>query len=105
MAKNSNLLVQQARRALENMKFEVAQDLGIQIPVDGYMGNMATRDAGAIGGHITRRLVQHAESILFNQNAGLEYMTRGDGDSRGGGVSGADLAKIADAMRGSGGRR
>jgi hypothetical protein len=46
------------------MKYEVAQELGIQIPQDGYMGFMATRDAGAIGGHITRRLVQIAEQQL-----------------------------------------
>lgn len=46
------------------MKYEIAQELGIQIPQDGYMGYMATRDTGAIGGHITRRLVQIAEQQL-----------------------------------------
>lgn len=60
----NSLVVQQARSALEQMKFEVAQELGIQIPQDGYYGYMATRDTGAIGGHITRRLVQIAEQQL-----------------------------------------
>ena len=31
------------------------------------MGYMATRDTGAIGGHITRRLVQMAEQQLAGQ--------------------------------------
>ncbi|WP_261304552.1 alpha/beta-type small acid-soluble spore protein [Paenibacillus andongensis] len=63
--RNSNtLVVQQARAALEQMKYEVAQELGIQIPQDGYYGYMATRDTGAIGGNITRRLVQLAEQQL-----------------------------------------
>ncbi|MDD9271213.1 small, acid-soluble spore protein, alpha/beta type [Paenibacillus sp. GCM10023248] len=63
--RNSNsLVVQQARAALDQMKYEVAQELGIQIPQDGYYGFMATRDTGAIGGHITRRLVQIAEQQL-----------------------------------------
>ncbi|QYR20543.1 alpha/beta-type small acid-soluble spore protein [Paenibacillus sp. sptzw28] len=64
-SRNSNqLVVPQASAALEQMKFEVAQELGIQIPQDGYYGNMATRDAGALGGYITRKLVQIAEQQL-----------------------------------------
>ncbi|WP_028560857.1 alpha/beta-type small acid-soluble spore protein [Paenibacillus pinihumi] len=64
MARNNQLVVPQARAALEQMKYEVAQELGIQIPQDGYYGNMATRDAGSLGGYITRRLVQIAEQQL-----------------------------------------
>ncbi len=58
------LVVPQASQALQQMKYEIAQELGIQIPQDGYMGNIASRDNGSIGGHITRRLVQMAEQQL-----------------------------------------
>ncbi|RAV06309.1 alpha/beta-type small acid-soluble spore protein [Paenibacillus sp. YN15] len=61
---SNTLVVPQANKALDQMKYEVAQELGIQIPQDGYYGFMATRDTGAIGGHITRRLVQIAEQQL-----------------------------------------
>ncbi|MUT66923.1 alpha/beta-type small acid-soluble spore protein [Paenibacillus sp. NEAU-GSW1] len=65
MAKSQNqLLVPGARAALEQMKFEIAQELGIQLPADGYYGNMTTRDMGSIGGSITKRLVQIAEQQL-----------------------------------------
>ncbi|MGG4147083.1 alpha/beta-type small acid-soluble spore protein [Paenibacillus algorifonticola] len=65
MARGSNqLVVQQARAALEQMKFEVAQELGIHLPQDGYYGHMTTRDMGSIGGSITRRLIQIAEQQL-----------------------------------------
>jgi small acid-soluble spore protein B (major beta-type SASP) len=64
---NNILVVPQANQALEQLKYEVAQELGIQIPQDGYYGYMATRDTGAIGGHITRRLVQIAEQSLAGQ--------------------------------------
>lgn len=65
MANRTNqLLVPQARAALEQLKFEVAQELGIQLPQDGYYGNMTTRDMGSIGGSITRRLIQMAEQQL-----------------------------------------
>ncbi|NEW07656.1 alpha/beta-type small acid-soluble spore protein [Paenibacillus sp. SYP-B3998] len=61
---SNTLVVPQARAALEQLKYEAAQELGIQIPQDGYYGYMATRDTGAIGGHITRKLVQLAEQQL-----------------------------------------
>ncbi|MEV5028861.1 alpha/beta-type small acid-soluble spore protein [Paenibacillus sp. LPE1-1-1.1] len=65
MANRTNqLLVPQARAALEQLKFEAAQELGIQLPQDGYYGNMTTRDMGSIGGLITRRLVQMAEQQI-----------------------------------------
>ncbi|MFD0680498.1 MULTISPECIES: small, acid-soluble spore protein, alpha/beta type [unclassified Paenibacillus] len=68
-SRNSNqIVVQQAASALEKLKYEVAQELGIQIPQDGYYGYMATRDTGAIGGHMVRRLVQIAEQQLSNGN-------------------------------------
>ena len=62
--KGSTPLVPQAIRALDQLKYEVAQELGIQTPVDGYWGTMNTRDTGAIGGHITRKLVALAEQQL-----------------------------------------
>jgi len=64
-SRNSNqLVVPQAFAALDQMKYEVAQELGIQLSKDGYNGNLITRDAGLIGGNITRRLVQIAEQQL-----------------------------------------
>ncbi|HIW34034.1 MAG TPA: alpha/beta-type small acid-soluble spore protein [Candidatus Paenibacillus intestinavium] len=65
---SNTLLVPQAMAALDRMKFEVAQELGIAIPQDGYYGSMATREAGSIGGSITRRLVQIAEQSLAGQS-------------------------------------
>jgi hypothetical protein len=68
-SRSSNVLVvPQANQALDQLKYEVAQELGIQVPQDGYYGYMATRDTGAIGGNITRRLVQIAEQTLAGQS-------------------------------------
>ncbi|MDR6880381.1 alpha/beta-type small acid-soluble spore protein [Bacillus sp. 3255] len=63
MANSNTLVVPQAKAALNQMKFEVAQQLGIPLQ-QGYNGNLATRDAGSIGGGITKRLVQMAEQQL-----------------------------------------
>ncbi|NIK67334.1 MULTISPECIES: alpha/beta-type small acid-soluble spore protein [unclassified Paenibacillus] len=64
MANRKSLLVPNARAALEQLKFEIAQELGIQLPADGYYGNMTTRDMGSIGGTITKRLIQMAEQQI-----------------------------------------
>ncbi|GBF11796.1 small, acid-soluble spore protein, alpha/beta type [Tepidibacillus infernus] len=64
---SNQLVVPQAGQALDQLKFEIANELGVQIPQDGYMGFIASRDNGAIGGNITRRLVQIAEQQLAGQ--------------------------------------
>ncbi|NQX57599.1 alpha/beta-type small acid-soluble spore protein [Paenibacillus qinlingensis] len=64
MANRSNtLVVQEAKAALDQMKYEVAQEIGVPLS-NGYNGNLSTRDAGSIGGTITKRLVQMAEQSL-----------------------------------------
>ena len=66
---NNTLVVQQAKAALDQLKYEVAQEIGVPLSPTGYNGNLATRDAGAIGGNITKRLVQMAEQHLAATNA------------------------------------
>ncbi len=63
-SRSNQLVVPQANQALQQMKLEAAQELGVQIPQDGYYGNISTRDAGSLGGYITKKLVQIAEQQL-----------------------------------------
>ncbi|GGJ14078.1 spore protein [Alicyclobacillus cellulosilyticus] len=65
--KRNTPVVPQSARVLEQLKYEIAHELGISIPQDGYWGTMLTRDTGAIGGNITKRLVQIAEQQLAGQ--------------------------------------
>lgn len=71
MAQNNNssndLVVRQASGALDQMKFEIAQELGISFPQDGYAGNLTSYENGSIGGFITKRLVTLAEQQLAGQ--------------------------------------
>lgn len=57
-------LVRQAAPALDRFKYEVAQELGIQVPPDDYWGDMPSRLTGAVGGHMVRRMIQLAEQQL-----------------------------------------
>ncbi|WP_068783409.1 alpha/beta-type small acid-soluble spore protein [Paenibacillus phocaensis] len=64
----NNLIVPQANAALQQLKFEAAQELGVQIPQDGYYGNYTSRETGSLGGYITKRLVQLAEQQLSGRS-------------------------------------
>ncbi len=71
MAKGSaggRQLVPQAHRALDNMKYEIAAELGIPVQQgsEDYWGNISSRDCGAVGGHMVRRMIQIAEQQLAN---------------------------------------
>ncbi|BCG58512.1 alpha/beta-type small acid-soluble spore protein [Paenibacillus sp. URB8-2] len=64
---SNNLIVPRANAALEQLKYEVAQELGITLSPDGYQGNKTSYENGSIGGYITKRLVTLAEQQLAGQ--------------------------------------
>jgi len=96
MAKGSakrRQIVPDSHKALDAMKYEIAAELGLPVgPGRGavgvgdtefagelgetgaaayngkedYWGYIASRDTGAVGGHITRRLIQQAQQDLLN---------------------------------------
>jgi len=59
-------LVPEAHQALDNMKYEIAAELGIPVyqGSEDYWGQISARDCGAVGGSMTRKLVQSAEQYL-----------------------------------------
>ena len=55
--------VPEARAALDNMKFEIARDLGINFK-QGYNGDLTSRENGYVGGYMVRRLIEQAEKQM-----------------------------------------
>ena len=63
-ANSSNRVsVPEAKGALNNMKYEIAGELGINLK-QGYNGDLPSRQAGYIGGYMTKRLVEQAERSM-----------------------------------------
>ena len=52
--------VPEARAALDNMKFEIANELGINLK-QGYNGDLPSRQAGYIGGYMVKRMIEQQE--------------------------------------------
>lgn len=59
MTSNNKLDVPQARQAIDQMKYEIAQEFGVQLE-----GGTSARANGSVGGEITKRLVTMAQSQL-----------------------------------------
>ncbi|GAE34152.1 alpha/beta-type small acid-soluble spore protein [Halalkalibacter akibai] len=63
MASNNNssnqLLVPGVQQALDQMKYEIASEFGVQLGADA-----TSRANGSVGGEITKRLVQMAEQQM-----------------------------------------
>ena len=59
---NNQLLVPGAQQALDQMKYEIASEFGVQLG-----GDTTSRANGSVGGEITKRLVAQAQSQLGGQ--------------------------------------
>ena len=62
--KNTNkLVVPGSKQAVENLKYEVARELGIQLGAD-----TSSRLNGTVGGEMTKRLVNLGKQYYSNVN-------------------------------------
>ena len=58
-------MVPEARQALEDMKYEIAGELGINLK-QGYNGDLTSRENGYVGGTMVKKMIEDYE----RQNAG-----------------------------------
>ena len=58
--------VPEARQALDNMKYEIAGELGINLK-QGYNGDLPSRQAGSIGGYMVKRMIEQQEKQMSGQ--------------------------------------
>ena len=88
MARSNRLLVPECANALKQMKYEIAGELGVPITQNSgvgldtefagelgsigsgssgqqYLGDLTSREAGALGGGITQRLVRQAQQTIL----------------------------------------
>ena len=59
----NRLVVPGAQNAIDQMKYEIASEQGVQLGADA-----TARQNGSVGGEITKRLVKQAQQQLGSQN-------------------------------------
>ncbi|MCG1020217.1 alpha/beta-type small acid-soluble spore protein [Sutcliffiella horikoshii] len=62
MARSNKLLVPGIEQALDQIKYEIAQEFGVSLGSD-----TVARSNGSVGGEITKRLVAQAQSQLHGK--------------------------------------
>ncbi len=50
------MVVPEAKKALENMKYETAKELGVNLK-QGYNGDLTARENGSVGGRMVQRMI------------------------------------------------
>lgn len=63
---SNKLVVPEARQALNQMKTEVASELGMSDYSSMDKGNLTARQNGYVGGNMTKKLVEMAQNNMKN---------------------------------------
>jgi small acid-soluble spore protein D (minor alpha/beta-type SASP) len=58
---NNRILVPQAKQAMDQFKFEAAQEVGVTLK-QGYNGDLTSRQAGSIGGQMVKKMIYDYQS-------------------------------------------
>ena len=61
---NNKTAVPQAKQALNKMKLEIANELGMNNYQQMDKGNLTARENGYVGGYMTKKLVEMAEQQM-----------------------------------------
>lgn len=60
---NNRTLVPEAANKLDQLKYEIAAEEGINLK-EGYNGDITARDAGKIGGNMVKKMIEYAEKNM-----------------------------------------
>ncbi len=63
-ARKNKPVVKGVEATLGRFKYEVASELGIEVPQDNYWGSLTSRECGAVGGKMVKKLIQQAQQNL-----------------------------------------
>lgn len=72
MSSGFTQIIKGSHKALDDLKYEIAAELGLPVfqGSEDYWGEVMTKDAGTVGGQMTRKLVALAEAALCREPSG-----------------------------------
>ena len=62
MSSSNRASVPEARAYLDQVKFEIAGEQGINLK-DGYNGDLTAKQNGTVGGYMVKRMIEEAQGI------------------------------------------
>ncbi len=58
-----NSIKNQAKAALDSFKYEVANEIGVNLK-QGYNGDLTTKQAGSVGGYMVKKMIEKQEAQM-----------------------------------------
>lgn len=65
--RSNTILVPEARSAMDQFKYEVASEIGLNVQPGDYWGDIPSRLNGAVGGHMVRKMINEYQQQLSQQ--------------------------------------
>ena len=59
--KGNNIMVHNARQAMDQFKMEAASQVGVNLK-QGYNGDLTSREAGSVGGQMVKKMIEAYEN-------------------------------------------
>lgn len=63
MARSNQMLVPNAKEAMNRFKMESASEVGVSLK-QGYNGDLTAKQAGSIGGQMVKKMIQSVENSM-----------------------------------------
>ena len=63
MKNNNQINIPEAREAMDKFKMEAASEVGVNLK-NGYNGDLASREAGSVGGQMVKKMIESYERNL-----------------------------------------
>ena len=67
MTSKNKTSVPEAKGTMDKFKMEVASELGVNL-MEGYNGDLTSREAGSIGGEMVRKMIKRQEEQMSSGN-------------------------------------
>ena len=64
----SGVNIPESKEALNTMKYEVAQEMGVNLK-QGYNGDLTAKENGTVGGNMVKKMVENYEKRAAGQQA------------------------------------
>lgn len=74
--RSNRKVVPQAQQALDNLKYSTAREIGVNVPATDYWGDLSSRDCGAVGGHMVRKMISFVEQSMASGGATTGFAGR-----------------------------
>ena len=66
---SNRINVPEARAAMEQFKFEVANEIGVPLK-KGYNGDLTSAQNGYVGGYMVKKMIEQQEKMMAEKNQG-----------------------------------